>query len=172
LPITQQAAAEIRAWQQVRAGVYIAPASADHLFPARTCSAPLPYLRTQTVGEALRCWVRLINRNVVGPAGQLRPLEGVSVYAYAFRHTYAQRHADAGVPFDVLRDLMDHKHIGTTIVLPLESWRLPLCCGRLVCSESFVLDGGPSMRPNCVGVGCCRSPGTRAPRPGAHGSWW
>lgn len=32
----------------------------------------------------------------------------------AYRHTYAQRHADAGVPIDVLRDLMDHRKLDTT----------------------------------------------------------
>jgi hypothetical protein len=31
-----------------------------------------------------------------------------------YRHTYAQRHADAGVPVDTLRELMDHIHISTT----------------------------------------------------------
>ena len=28
----------------------------------------------------------------------------------------------------------------------------------------------PSMPPSCVGVGCCRSPGTTPP--GVHGLWW
>jgi hypothetical protein len=36
------------------------------------------------------------------------------IYPYAFRHSYAQRHADAGVAVDVLRDLMDHKQISST----------------------------------------------------------
>ncbi|MDV6271687.1 tyrosine-type recombinase/integrase [Rhodococcus globerulus] len=36
------------------------------------------------------------------------------VYPYAFRHSYAQRHADNGTPIDVLRDLMDHRNIQTT----------------------------------------------------------
>ena len=31
------------------------------------------------------------------------------VIPYAYRHTYAQRHADAGVPVDVLSTLMDHR---------------------------------------------------------------
>ena len=75
----------------------------------------MPYLRTQTLGDALRIWAIWINDNVVGPIGQTRPLDGISVYAYAFRHSYAQRHADAGVPVDVLRDLMDHKSIATTM---------------------------------------------------------
>lgn len=33
---------------------------------------------------------------------------------YAYRHTYAQRHADAGVPVDVLRELLDHKAMDVT----------------------------------------------------------
>jgi len=36
------------------------------------------------------------------------------VVPYCYRHTYAQRHADAGVPVDVLRELMDHKMMDTT----------------------------------------------------------
>ena len=36
------------------------------------------------------------------------------IVLYAYRHSYAQRHADAGVPIDVLRDLMDHRKLDTT----------------------------------------------------------
>lgn len=36
------------------------------------------------------------------------------IVLYAYRHTYAQRHADAGVPIDVLRQLMDHRKLDTT----------------------------------------------------------
>ena len=36
------------------------------------------------------------------------------VIPYAYRHTYAQRHADAGVPVDVLSTLMDHRSLDTT----------------------------------------------------------
>ncbi|MER5383322.1 hypothetical protein ABT040_24155 [Streptomyces sp. NPDC002688] len=31
------------------------------------------------------------------------------------RHCYAQRHADAGVPVDVLKELMDHRLVHTTM---------------------------------------------------------
>ena len=37
-----------------------------------------------------------------------------AIVPYAYRHTYAQRHADAGVPIDVLRDLLDHRQLTTT----------------------------------------------------------
>jgi integrase len=36
------------------------------------------------------------------------------IFPYAYRHTYAQRHADAGVPVDVLRELLDHIQLDTT----------------------------------------------------------
>ncbi len=49
----------------------------------------------------------------------LKTVEGTEfdkarVILYAYRHTYAQRHADAGVPIDVLRELMDHRQLDTT----------------------------------------------------------
>ncbi len=36
------------------------------------------------------------------------------IVLYAYRHTYAQRHADAGVGIDVLYELMDHRKLDTT----------------------------------------------------------
>jgi hypothetical protein len=36
------------------------------------------------------------------------------IVPYAYRHIYAQRDADAGVPIDVLRDLMDHRQFDAT----------------------------------------------------------
>ncbi|MBV9024860.1 MAG: site-specific integrase [Streptomycetaceae bacterium] len=36
------------------------------------------------------------------------------VFPYAYRHTYAQRHADAGVPVDVLSKLLDHDTLEAT----------------------------------------------------------
>lgn len=42
------------------------------------------------------------------------PFDSVKLVPYAYRHTYAQRHADAGVPIDVLAQLMDHKNLNQT----------------------------------------------------------
>lgn len=47
-------------------------------------------------------------------AGDGREFDKARVVPYAYRHTYAQRHADAGVAPDVLRELMDHKVLDTT----------------------------------------------------------
>ena len=36
------------------------------------------------------------------------------IVLYAYRHSYAQRHADAGVPVEVLRELISHRKLETT----------------------------------------------------------
>jgi integrase len=64
-----------------------------------------------TFGFAHRAWV--------GKMPVLRTSDGTEfdkrrIFPYAYRHTYAQRHADAGMPIDVLRELMDHRKLDTT----------------------------------------------------------
>lgn len=49
----------------------------------------------------------------------LRTADGVEfdrsrIVPYAYRHTYAQRHADGGVPIDVLAELLDHRSYTVT----------------------------------------------------------
>jgi integrase len=60
-----------------------------------------------------RCWVELITAELVDADGQ--PFDPAVVTAYAYRHSYAQRHADQGIAPDVLRDLMGHKSMQTTL---------------------------------------------------------
>lgn len=43
-----------------------------------------------------------------------RPFPRQKVYPYALRHTWAQDHADAGTPLEVLQDLLGHSKPGTT----------------------------------------------------------
>ncbi|MFE6334199.1 hypothetical protein ACFVOK_13390 [Streptomyces sp. NPDC057798] len=45
---------------------------------------------------------------------RLVPFDKRRIFPYAYRHCYAQRHADAGVAPDVLKELMDHRLITTT----------------------------------------------------------
>ncbi|WP_433635516.1 tyrosine-type recombinase/integrase [Nocardia sp. CA-120079] len=42
------------------------------------------------------------------------PFDKSKIFPYVYRHTYAQRHADAGVGVEVLSRLMDHVHLSTT----------------------------------------------------------
>ncbi|MFL4909415.1 hypothetical protein ACJ6WF_41085 [Streptomyces sp. MMS24-I2-30] len=45
---------------------------------------------------------------------EMVPFDKSKIFPYAYRHSYAQRHADKGVPIDVLSKLMDHRQLGTT----------------------------------------------------------
>ncbi|MEU6960969.1 tyrosine-type recombinase/integrase [Streptomyces chrestomyceticus] len=48
------------------------------------------------------------------PVTTLVEFDKSKIFPYAYRHTYAQRHADAGVGIDVLCELMDHDQLDTT----------------------------------------------------------
>jgi hypothetical protein len=48
------------------------------------------------------------------PVSQQVEFDKTKIFLYAYRHTYAQRHADAGVGIDVLCELMDHENMDTT----------------------------------------------------------
>ena len=37
------------------------------------------------------------------------------MFPYAFRHSFAQRHADAGTPVDTLKELLGHDTVRTTL---------------------------------------------------------
>ncbi len=58
-----------------------------------------------------RAWV---NRMPVLRTAYGAEFDKTRIVLYAYRHTYAQRHADAGVPIDVVRELMDHRKLDTT----------------------------------------------------------
>jgi site-specific recombinase XerD len=58
-----------------------------------------------------RIWV-----NSAGPLlrGDGTEYDKSLISPYSYRHSYAQRHADAGIGIDVLRELMDHESMDTT----------------------------------------------------------
>ncbi|WP_139057753.1 tyrosine-type recombinase/integrase [Tsukamurella pseudospumae] len=121
LPITTGTAAEIRTWQGIRTALLTHPDSNDYLFPThhtgqRNRPLPgLPHLNTSTLRTWIVDWAADVNNRATDHLGRPRPLDGIRIFPYAFRHSYAQRHVDAGVDVDVLRELMDHKSISTTI---------------------------------------------------------
>lgn len=66
----------------------------------------------------LRAWIDRIPAIDAGPldeAGNPVHFERSAIQPHAFRHTYAQTMADQGVAPSVLRDLMDHKSLSTTL---------------------------------------------------------
>lgn len=71
-----------------------------------------------TFGHAFGDWLRALPRLdslEIGPDGEPVPYDRSLITAYSFRHTYAQRHADVGTPPDVLKELMGHESILTTM---------------------------------------------------------
>ena len=66
----------------------------------------------------MRSWVTALPRLEAGPfdeTGCPVPFDRALVHPHAFRHTWAQTLADQGVPFAVLRDLMDHRSPSATL---------------------------------------------------------
>jgi integrase len=82
------------------------------LIPAPRCNPNgTRRLATASLSVAHRTWIDSLpplrtSDAIVFPKATIVP--------YSYRHSYAQRHADAGVPPDVLRDLMAHRSMRTT----------------------------------------------------------
>ncbi|WP_371666794.1 hypothetical protein OG985_03750 [Streptomyces sp. NBC_00289] len=123
LPIGTETAATIRRQQQrVRARF---PA----VDPARLRLLPRPKVNPEgtkplvEISSYHRAWVTSLPDLLVpvvvsaddARVTQLVPFDKTRVFPYAYRHCYAQRHADAGVPVDVLKELMDHRLVHTTM---------------------------------------------------------
>jgi integrase len=113
LPIAEATAQVIAAQQhQVRARYPHTPVGELKLLPAR--------LHNQHGRESIGIGhLSRVHNRWVAAMPVLRTTDGTEfdkarIFPYAWRHTYAQRHADAGVPVDVLRELMDHQVMDTT----------------------------------------------------------
>jgi len=113
LPISQATAAVIIAQQaRVRARFPDTPASELTLLPSP---------RRNPDGQRAISIAMLENRHRDW-TDRLAPLRGpdgaefdtARLVPYAYRHTYAQRHADAGVAIDVLAELLDHRNLNVT----------------------------------------------------------
>ena len=120
LPVTTVTAELVLAWQARRATLPTAPMTRRWLFPSPMLRSnqSLGHLTSAAVGVAFRAWVRqipVIHSELLGPDGTPTPFDRSSITPYVLRHCYAQRHADAGVPVDVLKELLDHRAVGTTM---------------------------------------------------------
>ena len=118
LPIDAATVGIIRQWQHERRSLRTIAHSPDKLFPAPGAISTTTHILTTTVATVLREWVTAVPRidsDAIGENGEPAPFDRLKIYPYAFRHTYAQRHADAGTPIDVLKELMDHREASTTM---------------------------------------------------------
>ncbi|WP_307482469.1 tyrosine-type recombinase/integrase [Pseudarthrobacter sulfonivorans] len=117
LPIPSETAESIAAWRAVRDTLVTGDPRDGYLFPSGTPDRVEPYFRPAALARSLKIWVDGIPdllSDAADASGDRIPFDRLKVYPYAFRHSYAQRHADAGVPVDVLCELMDHQSISTT----------------------------------------------------------
>lgn len=113
LPILESTAKAITDWKQIRKT--ISTSCQEYLFPGSTIVEK--HLSSNGLSSAIRTWVRAIeslHSGEIDPNGDPVPFDRTKIHPYAFRHSYAQRHADNGTPVDVLRQLMDHRSIQTT----------------------------------------------------------
>jgi integrase len=113
LPVSQATATVITGQQaRVRARFPATPPGELRLLPAarRNPDGRRPMTIDMLEGR---------HREWAGRLGPLRTRDGTEfnpakIVPYAYRHTYAQRHADAGVPIDVLAELLDHRNLNVT----------------------------------------------------------
>ncbi|MGH3303145.1 MAG: tyrosine-type recombinase/integrase [Streptosporangiaceae bacterium] len=120
LPVTTGTAQIIMAWQDRRAALPIPAAQRHWLFPSPLLRAQRSHghLTPAAVARGFKAWVAgigPIDGELLGPDGKPVAFEPSLITPYALRHSYAQRHADAGVPVDVLKELMDHVSVTTTM---------------------------------------------------------
>jgi integrase len=113
LPVSEDTAAVITA-QQARVTARFADTP-----PGELALLPSPLRNPSGRKPASLSWLENRHREWAGSLGPLAtrdgtPFDPAKLVPYAYRHTYAQRHADAGVPIDVLAQLMDHKHLDQT----------------------------------------------------------
>ncbi|MFE4496436.1 tyrosine-type recombinase/integrase [Streptomyces niveus] len=124
LPIAESTAALVLAQQQnARAQFPNTPAKKLKLFPSSVVNPDgTKSASTNWLTDRHRAWVDSLPAvfvpTVVIVDGErvtkMVPFDKSKIFPYAYRHTYAQRHADARVEPDVLRVLMDHRQLSTT----------------------------------------------------------
>ena len=113
LPISTATAAVITGQQQrIRQRFPHTPAAKLKLLPT-------PYRNPDGHKAISRTTLQARHRDWVAGLPTLRTRDGVEfdmtkIVPYAYRHTYAQRHADAGIPIDVLAELLDHRSYSVT----------------------------------------------------------
>lgn len=76
------------------------------------------HMGSSLINAWLRAWIERIPAIDAGPLdeeGNPVPFDRSAIQPHAFRHTYAQTMADQGIAPSVLRDLMDHRSLSTTL---------------------------------------------------------
>jgi integrase len=115
LPLSDETAQLIRGYRDdVSRRFPRTPIGQLALFPRRLRNpAGTVHVAPHRVSCAHRQFISVIADQLRDEAGQ--PFPPSAVVPYAYRHSFAQRHADHGSPPDVLRDLMGHTSMRMTL---------------------------------------------------------
>lgn len=120
LPITEDTARDLEEWEKKLSDLPVRATGREWLFPApgqnRTRRGHMSAHHYSA--KIFRTWVENIPTLVderLDDEGNPAPYPRSEIVLYGLRHSYAQRHADAGVPVDYLRELMDHRETDTTM---------------------------------------------------------
>ncbi|MDX3186603.1 site-specific integrase [Streptomyces sp. ME02-7008A-1] len=122
LPIAKATAAVIVAQQKrVRERFPDTPSSELKLLPSPVAN-PWGTKPISGIWDQHRNWVRALPDFLVpieveedgNLVTRLLPFDKKKVFPYAYRHSFAQRHADKGVAPEVLKELMDHRQLQTS----------------------------------------------------------
>ncbi|UJW32445.1 site-specific integrase [Saccharothrix sp. AJ9571] len=147
LPITSDTAHAIGQWQLRRRSLPVPEHSTGFLFPAISHGAGAPHIDPNTVSAVIREWVGSLPALVtdtVGPDGEPLSFDRTRIFPRAFRNSYAQRHADEGTPVDVLKDLMDHVDVNTTMGYYTVSLRRKQQAVKTLSARVVDRDGNPA----------------------------
>ncbi|MFG2546967.1 tyrosine-type recombinase/integrase [Streptomyces sp. NPDC048594] len=107
----------IRTWRAVRDTLDLPTGSEGFLFPPAGENGKIRHLGPEQIAAIIRKWaggVPVLLSEEFDRDGDRVPFDRSLIYPYAFRHSFCQRYADAGVRIEVLRELMDHKSMQTT----------------------------------------------------------
>ena len=120
IPITADTANIIMEWETYRKALELPTTFDGWLFPSPSAGRADAdrHLTTRGLARALDHLVASIPRLEsdvpnTSTGGYVQYAE--KILLYSLRHSYAQRHADAGVDPDALRELMDHNSVTTTM---------------------------------------------------------
>lgn len=155
LPIDKETVEAVERWQQRVDTLTVLPDLRPWLFPRLSSKQrrKVGYYAGASFLGAFREWrdgLPPIPYGGLTADGELRIFDKALIHTHAFRHTYAQRHADAGTPVDVLKELMDHVSIGTTMGYYQVSLKRKADAVRTIGALTVDRDGSPRPESNAV----------------------
>jgi integrase len=117
LPAEPELVDAIKAWKKIRSGLEVPKFTRGFLFPPISDTGAYRHMNPQYISATFRAWVDsipVLSSEELGEDGAPLPFDRSRIFPYAFRHSFCQRYADAGMPQHVLQALMDHKSGQTT----------------------------------------------------------